>query len=86
MRTKEVGAGALQTSSTSPQTTTARASSESRVFKYRSTIQRYVKKVEKYLPKNPGKQREVVQGINNKCVYVSKQREERRKTNLVMRN
>ena len=77
----------LQTPSTSPQTTIARVSKESSAFKYRSTKQRYVKKVEKYLPKSPGKRREVLHEITNKfCVLISKQRVERRKANLVMRN
>ena len=60
---------ALQAPSASPQTTIARASSESSVFKYRSTKQRYMKKVEKYLPKSRRKQREVLHEITNKfCV------------------
>ena len=59
----------LQTPSTSPQTTIARVSKESSAFKYRSTKQRYVKKVEKYLPKSPGKRKEVLHKITNKfCV------------------
>ena len=50
---------ALQTPSTSRQTTIARLSKESSAFKYRSAKQRYVKKVEKYLPKSSEKRREV---------------------------
>ena len=52
---KKLELEALQISSTSPQTTIARVSKESSTLKYRSTKQRYVKKVEKYLPKSPGK-------------------------------
>ena len=79
---------ALQAASASSQTTIARASSKSGVFKYRSTKQRYMKKVEKYLPKSHRKQREVLHEITNKfCVgLISKQRVERRKMNLVMKN
>ena len=59
----------LQTPSTSPQTAIARVSKESSALKYRSTKQTYVKKVEKYLPKSPGKRREVLHEITNKfCV------------------
>ena len=47
---KKLELEALQTPSTSPQTTIARASSESSAFKYRSIKQRYVKKVEKCKP------------------------------------
>ena len=66
---KKLGREALQTPSTSPQTTIARVSKESSAFKYRSTKQRYVKKVEKYLPKSPGKRREVLHKVTNKfCV------------------
>ena len=85
---KKLELEALQTPSTSPQTAIARVSKESSAFKYRSTKQTYVKKVEKYLPKSPGKRREVLHEITNKfCIHlISKQREERRKTNLVMRN
>ena len=56
---KKLQLEALQAPSTSPQTTIARTSKESSAFKYRSTKQRSVKKVEKYLPKIPGKLREV---------------------------
>ena len=60
---------ALQIPSTSPQTAIARVSKESSAFKYRSTKQRYVKKVEKYLPKSPGKRREVLHETTKKlCV------------------
>ena len=66
---KKLELEALQTPSTSPQTAIARASSESRAFKYRSTKQRYVKKVEKYLLKCPRKRREMLHEITNKfCV------------------
>ena len=66
---KKLELEALQAPSTSPQTTIARVSKESSAFKYRSTKQRYVKKVEKYLPKSPGKRREVLHEITNKfCV------------------
>ena len=59
----------IQTPSTSPQTTIARVSKGSSVFKCRSTKQRYVKKVENYLPKSPGKRKEVLHEITNKfCV------------------
>ena len=66
---KKLKLEALQTPSTSPQTTIARVSKESSAFKYRSTKQRYVRKVEKYLLKSSGKQREVLHEITNKfCV------------------
>ena len=70
----------LQTPSTSPQTAIARASSESSAFKCRSTKQRYIKKIEKYFPKSPGKQREVLHEITNKfCVrFDFKERKERK--------
>ena len=55
----------LQTPSTSSQTTTARASSESSAFKYRSTKQRYAKKVKKYLPKSPVHKKGNKQILNN---------------------
>ena len=60
---KKLEMEALQTPSTSPQTKIARASSESSTFKYRPTKQRYLKKVEKYLPKSRGKRREVLHQI-----------------------
>ena len=67
---KKLELEALQTPSTSPQTTIARVSKESSAFKYGSTKQRYVKKVEKYLPKSSVKRREVLHEITNKfCVF-----------------
>ena len=84
---KKLELEALQTPSTSPQTTIARASSESSAFKYRSTKDRYVKKVGKYLPKSPGKRREVLHEITNKfCVCFDFKAKRGKKTNLVMRN
>ena len=84
---KKLELEALRTPST-PQTTIARASSESSAFRYRSTKQIYVKKVEKYLPKSPGKRREVLYESTNKfCVrFDFKAKREKTKTNLVMRN
>ena len=75
---------ALQTPSTSHQTAIARASSESSAFKYRSAKQRSVKKVEKYLSKSPGKQREVLHEITNKfCVrFDSKAKRGKKKDEL----
>ena len=65
---KKLELESLQAPSTS-QTTIARASSESSAFKHRSPKQRYMKKVEKYLPKSPRNQREVLYAITNKfCV------------------
>ena len=47
------------------------ASGSSSAFKHRCTKQRYMKKIEKYLPKSPAKRREVLGEIANKfCVKI----------------
>ena len=47
------------------------ASGSSSAFKHRCTMQRYMKKIEKYLPKSPAKRREVLGEIANKfCVKI----------------
>ena len=81
---KKLELEALQTPSTSHQTAIARASSESSAFKYRTAKQRSVKKVEKYLSKSPGKQREVLHEITNTfCVrFDSKAKRGKKKDEL----
>ena len=81
---KKLELEALQTPSTSHQTAIARASSESSAFKYRTAKQRSVKKVEKYLSKSHGKQREVLHEITNTfCVrFDSKAKRGKKKDEL----
>ena len=88
MRTKEVEAGATTNTFNLSSDNNSQVSSEASMLKCRSTRQRYMKKVEKYLPKILGSEEKCYMKltINFVNILISKQREERRKTNLVMRN